>query len=544
VLDLTGGSTRIMRRTVVILTTAILLVLASSPAGFAAGVLARPPSSYIAAGAGFTFYGSGDGHGLGMSQWGAYGLAQMGWSYRQILTHFYARTAVTAPAPVKRIRVGLTWDRRSIHLTAELAPVRLWLDAPLAGTPVASIPVGQTWRVSAARTGYAIHDATGALIGGRTWGGSAHDLFATFADRGGRVFVPESDAVYGKGFSYAHGYLEFNEYGCPSACLERLVLPVGFESYLRGIGEMPASWPMEALRAQAVAARTFAAHEVTTYGRRSYCNCDVTDGANDQTYVGYAEETGAVGARWVNAVTTTVGQMVTYHGAPILAVFAASDGGHTENVEDAWHDGNPAYAIAYLRGVCDPGENTAANPWTNWHVGFTIADTTSRLAPYTGSIGRVTGFASVVRGTGGGIVRLTVRGASGSSIVTGTELRAALGLPDDRAWIDANLNITGSIRTEYDRKMCGPGLPAAPIGSWPGGARQRFVHGSIYRNDAAALTVWLRGPLYLEYVAQGGAFGHLGLPTSRITKDGSGGLRATFEHGWIDCPAVGTCTTS
>jgi len=47
-----------------------------------------------AAGGGFSFYGSGDGHGIGMSQWGAYGLAQMGWSHGQILKHFYRGTAV------------------------------------------------------------------------------------------------------------------------------------------------------------------------------------------------------------------------------------------------------------------------------------------------------------------------------------------------------------------------------------------------------------------------------------------------------------------
>ena len=47
-----------------------------------------------------TFYGSGDGHGLGMSQWGAYGLATMGWRHRKILTHFYQGTRVDAATPL------------------------------------------------------------------------------------------------------------------------------------------------------------------------------------------------------------------------------------------------------------------------------------------------------------------------------------------------------------------------------------------------------------------------------------------------------------
>ena len=86
-------------------------------------------------------------------------------------------------------------------------------------------------------------------------------------------------------------------------------------------------------------------------------------------YVGCDKEGGPDGDRWVGR----------RHSAPrggsspttepsIQAFFAASDGGHSENVEDVWHGGNPAYAVPYLRGVCDPGEYTAANPWTDWKL--------------------------------------------------------------------------------------------------------------------------------------------------------------------------------
>jgi hypothetical protein len=96
----------------------------------------------------FTFYGSGDGHGLGMSQWGASGLAQRGWTYRRILTHFYSGTGVGVPAhPVRKVRIELTYDRTVVHLTAQAAPVVLRVDAPMTGTLVGSIPVGQTWTV-------------------------------------------------------------------------------------------------------------------------------------------------------------------------------------------------------------------------------------------------------------------------------------------------------------------------------------------------------------------------------------------------------------
>src|SRR4026209_1354879 len=132
----------------------------------------------------FRFHGSGYGHGIGMSQWGAYGLANKGWSYRQILTHFYSRTSVVeSSTPPKKIRVGLTSGRTTIHLTAKNGPVRLWLDGPRA-TFVARTPGGKTWTISAAsvESKYTIRDDTGALVGGKRWGGPARPLFATFSD--------------------------------------------------------------------------------------------------------------------------------------------------------------------------------------------------------------------------------------------------------------------------------------------------------------------------------------------------------------------------
>ena len=76
-------------------------------AAFAATLPAAAPTRAAAA---FTFYGSGNGHGLGMSQWGAYGLAKQGWSYRDILTHFYQGTRVQhGVAYPKRLRVGIAY---------------------------------------------------------------------------------------------------------------------------------------------------------------------------------------------------------------------------------------------------------------------------------------------------------------------------------------------------------------------------------------------------------------------------------------------------
>ena len=540
----------------------------------------------IAGSGGFRFFGSGFGHGIGMSQWGAYGLAQMGWSHKRIVKHFYRGTRVSRPGdPVRKIRVGLTWDRTVIHVGAKGGAVKLWVGRK-GGRKVGRIPGGRTWTIRPKASGFAVRTHEGKLVGGRTWGGSSFDLIATFG-AGARASVPEAGASYNRGF------LEFDMYRRGGAWKQRLVLPIDFEQYLYGLGEMPSSWPAGALRAQAVAGRTFATYKVKRFAPNAQCDCDITDGTNDQVYIGYNKEGGASGNRWVAAVRDTRGQVVTHKGKVIQAFYAASDGGHSDAVQDVWHGGNDAFAVPYLRAECDPGEDTGANPWTNWQKSLTAGELTNRLAPYTGSIGTVRGFPKVRRGEGGRIITATVRGSSGSAPISGSELRWAIGAWDGRIWINKNKNITGPIRDRYDAVMCRPGLPASKIESVHGGSRQRFQKGAIFRNGGQGITVWLRGAVYREYKAvkgpkgrlrmptgqivgagagtrtlfeggrilakpstgahalwgrvlkdylrRGGPTGSLGFPTSRVRGDGSGGSLASFEHGTIACPDGQAC---
>lgn len=553
----------------------------------------------------FTFYGSGYGHGVGMSQWGAYGLARMGWSHKRILTHFYRGTDVRRPSIPNKIRIGLTWDRDTIHLTARSGPVRLWVGAPRKGRLIGKIPMDARWTVNAGKNAFAVRNASGRLIGGRTWGGPRRGLSATYADRGSRVFVPEADSVWFDGFVYNRGFLEFDLYSCRDAngCLERLVLPLKLEQYLYGLGEVPASWPMQSLEAQAVAARSYAVYAIRHVGIRAWCRCHLTDGASDQVYMGYDREGGSQGARWVRAVDRSRHQVVTYKGKTIQAFFAASDGGHSEDVENVWHGGDPDYAIPWLRGVCDPGESSDMNPWTDWRKTYSSAELTSRLVPYTGSIGTITGFSNLARTAAGRILKVTARGTGGTERITGTELRAGLGLYDDRVWINTDRNIVGAIRERYDALMCAPGLPTSSRDVLSKGAQQFFRTGGIFRNDDAGRTVWLKGVVFDEYaavgagsgelglpvgkpkalagaaaravscsrcsrtdfargriywkagtgahalwgrvldtyLAKGGAPGNLGFPLTRVKRTSDGGRRARFQHGRVVCPKGETC---
>lgn len=484
-----------------------------------------PATPGVAGGDGFRFFGSGFGHGIGMSQWGANGLAQMGWSHKRILKHFYRGTRVGRIAdPVRTIRVGLTWDREVIHVAAEGGRVKLWVGRA-GGRKVGRIPSGRTWSVRATAEGFAVRNHEGKLVGGQRWGGAAYDLIATYPN-GATASVPEGGA------SYDRGHLEFQLYRRGGSWNQRLVLPIELEQYLYGLGEMPSSWPAAALRAQAVAGRTFATSKVKRSALIEVCDCDISDGTNDQVYVGADKEHGVDGNRWVGAVNDTRGQVVTHDGSVIQAFYAASDGGHSDAVEDVWHGGNDAYAVPYLKAECDPGENTAANPWTDWQKSYSAGELTSRLAPYTGSIGTVRGFPRVRRADGGRIISATVRGASGSASISGSELRWAIGAWDGRIWINKDKNITGPIRDRYDALMCRPGLPTSRIESVEGGSRQRFESGAIFRNGGEGLTVWLRGAIYREYKAIKGPKGRLGMPTGQVVDVGPGS-RALFEGGRI-----------
>ena len=476
--------------------TAVLVVAVSA---------ALIPASSASAGDPVTFYGSGWGHGLGLSQWGAYGLATRGWTSNEILTHFYSGTKVRRTAdPPGDIRVALATGEPALHLTAEAGAVRLSVKKPVGGTPVGKIPAGDTWVVRSVGGAYEVRDAAGDVVGGQTWGGPSSDLFATFAKRGARVTVPEGGATYNR------GTLEFNLTTCTNGCSLRLIARVPFEEYLLGIGEVPSSWPKEALRAQAVAARSFALYKIRKHGLQASCNCHLTDGANDQVYIGWDKEGGTDGERWVKGVRSTAGSVVTYEGAVALTVFTASDGGHTEDLNVQW--GTPLALYPYLAGVCDPGDYTPANPWTDWSREFTPTALTTALMPYTGDIGAVAGFGRIDRGVSGRIEDAVVRGAAGEATVSGGELRSALALPDDRVWINIDKNVVGAIRSEYDDLMCEPGLPTSISKPVPGGARQRFESGAIYRNGEHDVTVWLKGAIYDEYLIAGGASGPLGLP--------------------------------
>lgn len=186
---------------------------------------------------------------------------------------------------------------------------------------------------------------------------------------------------------------------------------VDLEQYLYSVlgAEMSANFPAEALKAQAVAARTYALYRSQSTRQKLF---DVDSTQTSQAYHGISSEADPTRS----AVNATSGQIVTYRGQPILAAFHAASGGHTENVEDIWSDRLP-----YLRGVPDYDLDT---PGSEWSQTFTLAQLAQSLKiPQLRTIApdRTTQFGSIVSLKVGGI---TTQILAGSQVRTALKLRS------------------------------------------------------------------------------------------------------------------------
>lgn len=198
------------------------------------------------------------------------------------------------------------------------------------------------------------------------------------------------------------------------------IVPV--DDYLRSVvpEEMPTDWPAEALKAQSVAARSFS---LASRGRHASEGYDLCTTTHCQLYTGTAAEKTASTA----AVRATRGEVLTYGGKPIEALFHTDSGGMTENSEDVWGSHVP-----YLRAVRDAQIKTL--PWTKT---ITRADLERKLAAKGHNIGKVRsialsplaiGRAAKDRTASGRVKTMTVTGTKGTATLSGTTWRSLLGL--------------------------------------------------------------------------------------------------------------------
>jgi stage II sporulation protein D len=186
------------------------------------------------------------------------------------------------------------------------------------------------------------------------------------------------------------------------------------DSYLRGVvaGEMPSTWPLESLKVQAVAARTYALATRKTSGA-----FDQYPDTRSQVYRGVTGES----VRSDAAVSDTAGRIVTYDGVPAVTYYFSTSGGHTENVEFSFVG---SLSKPWLVGVPDPYDTQS--PYHRWQVSFSA----SRLDRALGAPGAFRRLKVLQRGVSPRVVRARVIGTRGSRTVTGPQVRSALGLRD------------------------------------------------------------------------------------------------------------------
>jgi SpoIID/LytB domain protein len=368
-----------MHRT--LLVTALLLPFAAPPAADAATV--------------HEIRGAGWGHGIGMSQYGAYGLALNGRDHRQILGHYYRGTQVTE-ASSRQVRVLLQPNDPYVRFRG------------------ASRAGGRRLRPS---TTYVVRASGSALVmhtsRGRRVGRFSNPLRA---DRPGGTLRLLGPALNGISNGEYRGAIEVRLDGARGV---HAINSLPLDPYVQGVvaGEMPSSWHPEALRAQAVAARSYA---LATDKPGPF---DQYPDTRSQVYRGVSGETTATNA----AVAATAGQVLTYAGGPAVTYFFSTSGGHTENVENVFLGADPQ---PYLRGVPDPYDN--GSPYHRWRLRLSTSQLNARLRGYV--LGRFRRLEVLRRGASPRIVQARVRSSFGTRLITGPTLRARLGLRDTWAY--------------------------------------------------------------------------------------------------------------
>ncbi len=373
------------------------------------------------AGVRWVVLGHGFGHGVGMSQYGAYGYAQHGKGYRFILGHYYSGTTIGALPGPRIVRVLIDISGGDV------------------GFGQATSACGKA--LSPGRS-YDAH-RIGRSVQLRTSGGKP------LANCGRKLTAAGHGHVSIEGGEY-RGALEVVPTDESSGSLNA-VNALAVDQYVKGVvpNESPASWPLAALETQAVAARSYAlADPVGGNGFDLYAD------TRSQVYGGLESEVASSN----RAAELTKSQVVMYRGKIAETFFSACSGGHTESVQNVFF-GPP---IPYLVGVPDPYDG--ACPLHTWKLTFSGREISSRLSGYLdGQLERVV---VTERGASPRIVWAKLYGSGGVTKIRGDELESALGAYD--SWMDFRKIVNGKA---VGGSQGNEGPPHGPSGGAAPGAR-------------------------------------------------------------------------
>ncbi|MFW2513062.1 SpoIID/LytB domain-containing protein [Demequina sp. SO4-13] len=379
----------------------------------------------------FTIKGAGFGHGVGMSQYGAQGMAVDGRSAGDILRHYYQGTTVATVNSDKEVKTEIFGSGSDSRDRVVL----------VVNSPGSSSTTGGQWRLMFYNEGDAgSHDTwTGKkgekltiirdvrpngdneIVVERADGSrqratrqlqfqwEATDFYQSTSSENPYVQLLKTNGDRATHGDYRHGRMVIR---VPSETYPRLIVSNWTElnsEYLYGIAEMPSSWDPDALQAQAIVARGYALRQMQSYSEN--CVCHLYDDTRSQNFTGWRKENEGTdayyGKRWMSAVNATTsssgrdGKVLKYGGAIATTYYFSSSGGRTENSDDIW-----VSQPGYLKAVDDKWSLESRNPNKAWTRTLTQAQASSMF-----------GMSNVVS------IKVTSR-TSGSSMAAATKVTA------------------------------------------------------------------------------------------------------------------------
>jgi stage II sporulation protein D len=397
----------------------------------------------------FDFRGSGYGHGVGMSQVGAYGMAREGKTATEILTHYYSGVEIAPVDDSAFLRINVADKIQSVTFSNEslssapsvlqifpgdLAPGVIETSAPAATLPLGgSLTFSILGQALISSISDPLTGVNAALPQGGIW---TIRWSGTTAFPGENSLLRMKVGTATKRYRYGQAQIKLIPGGLTSAAIIVTNTLRLHDEYLRGIGEVPSSWPSAALEAQVIAARTFGLAKKDNL--RKICDCNLYSSIQDQNFVGWSKEVEAVyGKKWVDAVSitqpdATTGLAILFNGKPIFAYYASSTGGVTENVQDVWGS-----KVPYLLSVPDPWSlDSTINPsYSSWARSVSQANMAKAF-----NLPDVARYEVTARTGGGAVKSVSAFSTNGkSSNLTGEKFRSLLKLPS--AWIQLNTKL-------------------------------------------------------------------------------------------------------
>lgn len=335
----------------------------------------------------FTFTGSGYGHGVGLSQYGAKGQALEGKSAIEILNYYFPQAQVTPVADTATI---------SVNIAHQVSALSLVLPATDTATVVIDTAVATSLPPNSALN-FAI---TGKLISGP--GGIGRTWIVKWSNPQSIISVNVGKAK----FQVSHGYIQLKAVNAPRLGyrIEATNLLRLHDEYLYGIAEVPSSWPAAALESQVIASRTYALLRMNSI--KKACDCHVYNSKYDQAFVGYSKEGEArYGQFWKAAVDATAvdeghGLAITIDQLPVSVFFSSSSGGMTQRAIDVWGTDIPHLVSVADPWSVDPAVNKNYANWTKKVSQKTMAKAFGLTDVIEIKIGERTATSSVLKITG------------------------------------------------------------------------------------------------------------------------------------------------